>query len=244
MVDRRRGATIRLAAAIIIPYRRHRSSPLEALPVSGFDFSRRQLLASGAALALTPALPALGQDVPAIDLKAATADIVYGDPKAKVTVVEYASLACPHCADFEKNQLPTFKKEFIDTGEVKLIFRDYPLNGPGLRAHMLMRCGGPRSQALKSAIFGSQATWLNQNFLANLANIGKLAGISQAQFDACMATKPLEDFLIKSQYTAQQERQVNSTPTFIINDEFVVSGALLDQLTDAVMKAGAKRKTS
>ena len=213
--------------------------------MSGSDFSRRLLLASGAALALTPALPAFGQDVPAIDLKAATADIVYGDPKAKVTVVEYASLSCPHCAHFEKEMLPTFKKEFIDTGEVKLIFRDYPLNGPGLRAHMLMRCaGGTKAQALKSAIFGSQATWLNQNFMVNLANIGKLAGISQAQFDACMATKPLEDFLIKSQYAAQQERQINSTPTFIVNDEYVIAGAYLDQLTDAVVKAGAKRKTS
>lgn len=213
--------------------------------MSGSAFSRRHLLAAGAVLSLTPALPALAQDVPAIDLKAATADIVYGDPKAKVTVVEYASLACSHCAHFEKEMFPTFKKEFIDTGEVKLIFRDYPLNGPGLRAHMLMRCaGGAKSQALKSAIFGSQATWLNQNFLVNLANIGKLAGVSQAQFDACMANKQLEDFLVKGQYVASQEKQINSTPTFIVNDEYVIAGAYLDQLTDAVVKAGAKRKAS
>lgn len=213
--------------------------------MSGSAFSRRHLLAAGAALSLAPALPALAQDVPAIDLKAATADIVYGDPKAKVTVVEYASLACSHCAHFEKEMFPTFKKEFIDTGEVKLIFRDYPLNGPGLRAHMLMRCaGGAKTQALKSAIFGSQATWLNQNFLVNLANIGKLAGVSQAQFDACMANKQLEDFLVKGQYAASQEKQINSTPTFIVNDEYVIAGAYLDQLTDAVVKAGAKRKAS
>lgn len=218
---------------------------VEITSVSGSDFSRRQLLAAGAALSLAPALPALGQAAPVIDVKAATADIVYGNPNAKVTVVEYASLACSHCAHFEKEMFPTFKKEFIDTGEVKLIFRDYPLNGPGLRAHMLMRCaGGTKTQALKSAIFNSQATWLNQNFLANLANIGKLAGVSQAQFDACMATKPLEDFIIKSQYTAQQEHQVNSTPTFIVNGEYVIAGAYLDQLTDAVVKAGAKRKAS
>lgn len=213
--------------------------------MSGSAFSRRHLLAAGAALSLAPALPVLAQEVPAIDLKAATADIVYGDPKAKVTVVEYASLACSHCAHFEKEMMPTFKKEFIDTGEVKLIFRDYPLNGPGLRAHMLMRCaGGAKTQALKSAIFGSQATWLNQNFLVNLANIGKLAGVSQAQFDACMANKQLEDFLVKGQYTASQEKQINSTPTFIVNDEYVIAGAYLDQLTDAVVKAGAKRKAS
>lgn len=213
--------------------------------MSGSAFSRRHLLAAGAALSLAPVLPALAQDVPAIDLKAATADIVYGDPKAKVTVVEYASLACSHCAHFEKEMFPTFKKEFIDTGEVKLIFRDYPLNGPGLRAHMLMRCaGGSKTQALKTAIFGSQATWLNQNFLVNLANLAKLAGVSQAQFDACMANKQLEDFLVKGQYAASQEKQINSTPTFIVNDEYVIAGAYLDQLTDAVVKAGAKRKAS
>ncbi|MFV3073899.1 thioredoxin domain-containing protein [Niveispirillum fermenti] len=207
-------------------------------------FSRRHLLASGAALSLAPALPAFAQDG-AIDLKAAMAEISYGDPKAKVTVVEYASLACSHCAHFETEMFPTFKKEFIDTGEVRLIFRDFPLNGPGLRAHMLMRCaGGAKTQALKTVIFKNQGSWLNQNFLVNLANIGKLAGVSQAQFDACMASKPLEDFLIKGQYAASQEKQINSTPTFIVNDEYVIAGAYLDQLTEAVIKAGAKRKSS
>lgn len=208
-----------------------------------FSLSRRHLLAAGAVLSLAPALPALAQE--GIDLKAAMADIVYGNPNAKVTVVEYASLACSHCAQFENEMFPTFKKEFIDTGEVKLIFRDYPLNGPGLRAHMLMRCaGGAKGQALKAALFKGQATWLNQNFLASLAQMGKLAGVSQAQFDACMASKPLEDFIIKSQYSAAQEKQVNSTPTFIVNDEYVIAGAYLDQLTEAVVKAGAKRKVS
>lgn len=205
--------------------------------------SRRQLLAVGAAVSLVPWLPAQAQAV--IDVAAATADIVYGSPTAKVTVVEYASLACGACALFENEMLPTFKKEFIDTGEVKLIFRDYPLNAPGLRAHMLVRCaGGAKGQALKTALFKGQASWVNQNFLVSLAQLGKLAGISQTQFDACMASKPLEEFVINSQYKASKEKQVTSTPTFIINDEYVVTGAHLDQLTDAVVKAGAKRKAS
>lgn len=213
--------------------------------VPASPLSRRTALGLGASAATLMALPAWAQTTPAIDLKAATADIVYGDPKAKVTVVEYASLACSHCADFEINMLPTFKKEFIDTGEVKLIFRDYPLNAPGLRAHMLMRCpGGAKSQALKTAIMRSQHTWLNQDYMKHLAQVARLAGISQEQFDACTTDKELEDFLIKSQYTGSHEKQINSTPTFIINDSAVVLGAKLDELTEAVQKAGAKRKAS
>lgn len=207
--------------------------------------SRRTALGLGASAVTLMALPAWAQTAPSIDLKAATADIVYGDPKAKVTVVEYASLACSHCADFEINMLPTFKKEFIDTGEVKLIFRDFPLNAPGLRAHMLMRCaGGARGLALKTALMKSQHSWLNQDYMKHLAQVARLSGMNQEQFDACTSNKALEDFLIKSQYAASQEKQINSTPTFIVNDNYVILGAKLDELTEAVQKAGAKRKAS
>lgn len=210
--------------------------------------SRRSMLGLGAGAAVLSALPAWAQTAPAapaLDIKAATSEIVYGDPKAKVTVVEYASLACSHCADFEINMLPTFKKEFIDPGEVKLIFRDFPMNAPGLRAHMLMRCaGGAKGLALKTAIMKSQHSWLNQDYLKHLSQIARLSGMSQEQFDACTSDKQLEDFLIKSQYTASQEKQISSTPTFIVNDSYVIMGAKLDELTEAVQKAGAKRKAS
>jgi protein-disulfide isomerase len=200
------------------------------------------LVALGIAWPLACVAPARAQTPPGIDLNAATADISYGSPHAKVTVVEYASLACSHCADFHVTMWPTFKKDFVDTGEVRLIFKDYPLNAPGIRAHMLMRClGGARGEAIKDLLFKSQRAWINQNYMTHLAQTARLAGMSQAQFDACMASKPLEDFLVKSQYTGQQSG-VQGTPTFIVNGKTIITEAKLEYLVAAVTKAGAKRK--
>ncbi|MFM2043805.1 MAG: hypothetical protein RLY86_2381 [Pseudomonadota bacterium] len=171
---------------------------------------------------------------------------VYGDPNAPVTVIEYASLACSHCADFHTRIWPVMKKEFVDNGQVKLIFRDYPLNGPGLRAHMLARCGGEvRFIGLKDVLFKTQANWLNQNFDAQLRRVAGMAGVSPAQFDACMADKALENFLVQSQMTGGSKFNINSTPTFIVeNTGAVIAGAKQDELFAALEAAGAKRAGS
>lgn len=193
---------------------------------------------AGAALAQTPA------PSPQDAVKSALEGITYGDPKAPVTVVEYASLACSHCADFNNTILPKIKAEFIDTGQVKLVFKDYPLNAPGLRASMLVHCvGGDRGKALKNALFKTQGAWLNQDYMKHIAQTARLAGVSQQAFDACMANKPLEDTVIQSQQVASQKYAVNSTPTFIINDGAAkIEGANEQALIDALVKAGAKRK--
>lgn len=168
---------------------------------------------------------------------------VIGKPDAPITIEEFASLACSHCADFHKNILPSIQKQFLDSGQAKLVLNPYPLNAPGLRAEMLARCAGEqRYPAMVDVLFKSQAQWLNQNYMAELAKLARLAGIGQAQFDACMANKQLEQFLAQSQLTAQSKHSINSTPTFIINGGAArVEGAKEQELIAALEKLGAKR---
>lgn len=203
------------------------------------------LTAAVLSLAALPlaAAPAQAQDAGYDPVKAATEGVMIGDPKAPITVIEYASIACSHCGHFDSEILPKIKAEFIDSGQVKLIFRDYPLNAPGLRAAMLVHCAGPeKGKALKSVYFKTQAKWLNQDFLQHLTQTAKLSGMSQPQIDACLANKPLEDAIIQSQMVAAEKYKVDSTPTFLINEGAGrVNGANEQELIDALVKAGAKR---
>ncbi len=202
--------------------------------------TRRAVLAGTAAVAALGALPAMAQTAaPAPFMGLMT----IGSADAPVTIHEFASLACGHCADFHTKILPAIKKDYLDTGKAKLVLNPFPLNGPGLRAEMLARCAGEqRYPAMIDILFKSQAQWLNQNFMGELAKIARLAGFTQAQFDACMQNQQLQQFLAQSQLTAQQKHQVNSTPTFILNDGAArVEGANEQQLVAALQKLGAKR---
>lgn len=202
--------------------------------------NRRAVLAGAAGLALLAATPALAQTAAPgayMGLK------VIGNPDAPVTIEEFASLACSHCADFHVKILPTIKKDFLDTGKAKLVLHPFVLNAPGLRAEMLARCAGEaRYPAMVDILFKSQAQWLNQNFMGELAKIARLAGFTQAQFDACMQDKQLQNFLAQSQFGAQQKHNINSTPTFILNNGAArVEGAKEKELIGALEKLGAKR---
>jgi protein-disulfide isomerase len=141
-----------------------------------------------------------------------------GDPNAPVTMVEYSSLGCPHCADFHAKTLPQIKKNYIDTGKVKLIIRDFPLNGPSYAAAMMARCTKPeRREQFISVLFANQDSWAAaEDPKAALARIGKLGGMSQAEFDRCTSDQALFEGIQKLQLEAQQKYDVNATPTFII----------------------------
>lgn len=142
-----------------------------------------------------------------------------GDGKAPVTVIEYASLTCPHCAAFHNNTFEALKKKYIDTGKVHFIFRDFPFDQPGLRAAMMARCAGTeRYFGLIAVLFKSQDSWAASNDpVAELAKIGRLAGITKEQFDACIADKALQDGILKVELEAQEKLKVDATPTFIVN---------------------------
>jgi len=145
-------------------------------------------------------------------------DQVIGDANAPVTLIEYSSLTCPHCADFHVHTYPKIKKDYIDTGKVKMIIRDFPLNGPAYAAAMMARCGKPEMRnKFIEVLFANQETWAAAaDPRAALARIGKLGGLSQADFDRCTSDKALFEGMQKLQLEAKSKYDVNATPTFIV----------------------------
>jgi protein-disulfide isomerase len=146
-------------------------------------------------------------------------DRVLGNADAPITIVEYGSLSCPHCAHFAADVLPEIKKKWIDSGTAKLVFRDFPLDQVALRAEMVARCAPPdRYYAIVEMLFDSQDKWvMAKDGNTALARIVRLAGVGKTEFDACLANKTVEDQVAQSRLTASQQLGVDSTPTFFIN---------------------------
>lgn len=177
-----------------------------------------------AAPGATPAAPAA--PVPGT-VEAMLLDRVMGNPAATVTIIEYASFTCPHCATFHTETLPQLKKEYLDGGKVKLIFRDFPFDEPALRASMMARCMPPeRYFPMVETLFKTQNQWArDKDATAALARLGKLAGMSDADFKTCMGNEALMNGVLKSRVDGEKQHGVQSTPSFIINDENKLSGA-------------------
>jgi protein-disulfide isomerase len=173
-------------------------------------------------------------------------DHVIGDAKAPVTLIEYSSLSCPHCADFHVHTYPQIKKDYIDTGKVKMIIRDFPLNGPAYAAAMMARCAKPEMRnKFIEVLFANQDTWAAAaDPRAALARIGKLGGLSQAEFDRCTSDKALFEGIQKLQLEAKSKYDVNATPTFIVmnSKDSVVEKINGSQPFDVFEKAFAKAK--
>ena len=146
-------------------------------------------------------------------------DRVLGDPAAPITIIEYASLTCPHCARFANDVLPELKREWIDTGKAKLVLRDFPLDEPALRAAMIARCAPPgRFYAFAETFFASQEKWaLTKDYREALARLAKLGGMGKDEFEACLKNTTLETQIVEQRLAASQQLDVTSTPTFFIN---------------------------
>ena len=146
-------------------------------------------------------------------------DRILGSPEAPITIVENASLTCPHCAHFANDVLPEIKKEWIDTGKAKLVLRDFPLDEPALRAAMITRCAPPnRYYAFADTFFAAQEKWVrSSDYREALARLAKLGGMGQEEFDACLANTALENKIVEGRLKASQELNVDSTPTFFVN---------------------------
>ena len=198
--------------------------------------------------AATAAAPA--KTAPTIDhalLAPTPSDIVLGDPNALITVVEYSSLSCTHCAHFHETVLPDFQKTFIDTGKVKLVLRHFPLNEPAIKAAELVECAGQngleRANFMK-VLFDIQSKWaFDAKFLVNLKQIALVGGIDSAGFDSCMADKSLETRILAMRQQAQEKLAVNSTPTFFINGSLYEGDrdmAGFHTAIDPIVKAGNK----
>jgi protein-disulfide isomerase len=157
----------------------------------------------------------------------AAGDAVLGNPMAPITIYEYASLTCPHCAEFDVDIFPKVKSEWIDTGKAKLIYRDYPLDQLAVKAAIVARCAPPdRFYSFIDVLFHNQRNWaLSSDVDLALTRIARLGGLSADKLDACRNDKALSDSIVNSRLVAQNEYGVDSTPTFFINGKKVV-GAL------------------
>ena len=148
-------------------------------------------------------------------------DRVLGKADAPITIIEYASLTCPHCAHFAVDVLPKLQQKWIDTGKAKLVLRDFPLDEPALRAAMVARCAPPdKFYPLADTFFSQQEQWVTaRDYRAALEKLAKLAGIGDKQFKTCIEDKKLEDQVAQSRLTAAQQLGVNSTPSFFVNGQ-------------------------
>ncbi|WP_341911941.1 DsbA family protein [Ferrovibrio terrae] len=169
-------------------------------------------------------------------------DMVLGKADAPITIIEYASLTCPHCASLHANVLPAIKTEYIDTGKVKLIYRDFPLDQLAFAGAVLARCGGPDKYfTYLNVLFAQQRQWSTAaDPKAALVQIGRLGGVSAEQFDKCLADKPLGDYILNSRLEGTQKHNVSSTPTLIINGKTETGVPSLDELRkklDALAKS-------
>src|SRR5690242_13662638 len=122
-------------------------------------------------------------------------DLVQGKADAPVTIIEYASMTCPHCANFHKGTYPALKEKYIDTGKVRFIFREFPLDELAVAASMLARCAGSpeKSMAMIDVLFASQDKWAVRQPIPVLKQIAKQAGITEKAFDDCLKDQKLYD---------------------------------------------------
>jgi protein-disulfide isomerase len=152
-------------------------------------------------------------------------DRVLGAADAKVVIIEYASATCPHCAHFHKETFPALKKDYIDTGKVKFIFREFPFDNLALAAFMLARCA-PQDKyyPLIDIFFEQQEKWTTGNPADELFKIAQLAGFTKESFDACLKNEPVAKGIHEIRDRAGKEFGVDSTPTFFINGQ-VLKGA-------------------
>jgi protein-disulfide isomerase len=146
-------------------------------------------------------------------------EMTLGSENAPNLIVEYASMTCPHCAQFQTEVFPQVKTKYIDTGKVRYIFREFPLDGLALAASMLARCSGDKYFPMIDALFQTQKTWAvpGAEGKEKLAQVAKQAGISQEEFDKCVADKDLFNKIVLIRQRGNEEFQVDSTPSFFIN---------------------------
>ncbi|MEM6579431.1 MAG: DsbA family protein [Pseudomonadota bacterium] len=152
-------------------------------------------------------------------------EMTLGSEDAPVTLIEYASFTCPHCASFHADQFKKLKSEFIDAGTVHFIYRDVYFDRFGLWASMVARCGGPdRFFGISDMIYAQQREWIGSGqdpveISDNLRRIGKVAGISEAELDACLSDADKAQALVAWYQENAETDDVTSTPTLVINGE-------------------------
>ena len=206
--------------------------------------TRRQFLKTTAlataAFGVAASVPAFAQTVDPEELlkPGPLGDKVLGDENAPVTIVEYASMTCGHCANFHKATWPALKKDYVETGKVRFIFREFPLDPVAAAAFMLARCAPAESYFdIVDIMFEQQRNWaFTDNPYQSLLDFSKQIGFTQESFEECLTNQGLLDAVNAVKDRGAGEFGVNSTPTFFINGE-KVSGALsIDEMGKIIEK--------
>ncbi len=218
--------------------------------------TRRELLTATACTAITAATmsgiglplfatPAMADDNPSAAELAEpgpAGDVVLGSDKAPVTIYEYASMTCPHCAHFSAETFPELKKRYIDTGKVKYIFREFPLDALAAAGFMLARCAGnDKFMPIVETLFAKQGDWVVKEPIEPLKAIAKQFGFTEESFDACLKNQKVLDDIQAVRDRAVQKFQVNSTPTFFVNGKRIQGDVSIEALAkeiDPYLKEG------
>lgn len=176
-------------------------------------------------------------------------DMVMGSADAPVTLLEYASVTCPACAAFNTQIIPEIKAKFIDTGKVKLVYREFPTAPANysIIGSVLARCAAEKSGPdayflITDALFRNQQTWVSKDARAELTKIIAQAGMDEAALDACVARKELVEIVNENARIGAEDDKVTGTPTFFLNGEKLTFRTKEDfekAIADAVAKAGA-----
>ena len=192
------------------------------------------------AISVAQATPAAQPAADALSPRRENGDMVIGAANAPVTIIEYASLTCPHCAHFHTETLPKLKSEYVQTGKVKYVFRDFPLDGLALRAAMIAQCAGPeRYFTFLDVFFQQQANWTKGNdpeqMIASLKRLARTGGMTEAQIDGCLKDQKVQDAVLASRMGGEKQFGVKSTPTLIINGKAHPGALPFDEL-DKIIK--------
>lgn len=152
-------------------------------------------------------------------------DFVIGNNDAPVTIIEYASLSCSHCAEFHTKTLPLILEEYVDKGLAKIVFRDFPLNYPALMGSMVLRCVPEDIRyQYQEALYELQSKWVFRDTPKSKQELYKImqsGGMKKEDFDKCIENVDLENEILVGLMNAQEEFKIKSTPSFIINGEVV-----------------------
>lgn len=153
-------------------------------------------------------------------------EMVLGNKDARVTVIEYASLGCPHCANFHSGTFVDVKRDYIDTGKIKYIYRDFPLGRPALAASMISRCAGSAKYfGMVDIFFRSQQQWGRaENPLEALTKIARFGGMSEQDVSACLQNQELIEHIQSQAQKGSEEHKINATPSFVIDGETISGG--------------------
>lgn len=205
--------------------------------------TRRELVTSASYIAVAAAigLPVAARadtvDMTELMKPSTLGDISIGDPKAPVTIVEYASMTCSHCAHFYRDVLPKIKERYVDTGKVRFILREFPLDPLAAGAFMLARCAGnDKYYPIVETLFEQFNKWVVQNPIPPLLAIAKQAGFTQQSFEACLQNQTLLDGIDEVRKRGAQAFKIESTPTFFVNGERVVGALPLEEFSKVIDK--------